>query len=144
MLLPFLLHILPHSNKARMLLHKNKHGENPKTRRAGAMGSGLLAVFVSRYRFTAVFAIWGNWSVIPIVKCCTVATAAGLKQSTEEPAKSLLDLRCGMVNGVPPDYTLQASCRSAGDCRGWAVAGLLTLTAQVLGGCLGKPQPPFC
>lgn len=39
---------------------------------------------VSRYRFTAVFAIWGNWSVVPIAKCCTVATAAGHKQSTEE------------------------------------------------------------
>lgn len=47
-------------------------------------GSGLLFVCVSRYRFTAVFAIWGNWSVVPIVKCCTVATAAGLKQPTEE------------------------------------------------------------
>lgn len=46
-----------------MLSHRNKHGENPKTRREQGDGSGMLAVFVSRYRFTAVFAIWGNWSI---------------------------------------------------------------------------------
>lgn len=55
---------------------------------------------VSRYRFTAAGAIWGNCSLVPIV---TVdgSNAGGAKHGG---AKSLLDLRCGMVMMAPRLY----------------------------------------
>lgn len=52
-----------------------------RIRKRGEQAIGLLSV--SRYRFTAAGAIWGSCVLVPIVKCCTVATAAGPR--TEEP-----------------------------------------------------------
>lgn len=62
-----------------------------RIRKRGETEIGLLSV--SRYWFTAAGAIWGNCLLAPVVTVYG-SNGGGAKHGA---AKSLLDLRCGMV-----------------------------------------------
>lgn len=109
--LPFLLHGPPHSKSSDA---REQHGKNPKTRRAG-YGSGCLVLQISPHRRRRDL---GN-AVVPPHRKVFYGYGSSDGGAQDGGAKSLLDLRCGML-WVAPDYSLQASRRSAGDCRGAA------------------------
>lgn len=109
--LPFLLHGLPHSKKLGCSRIARQESENAESRRwvwlscAPDIASPPQARSGECCRLSPSQVLYGYGG-----------TGGGAQDGG---AKSLLDLRCGML-WVAPDYSLQASCRSAGDCRGAA------------------------